>query len=736
MKRFFAVAVILSLGVGSMVAQYPFVTITQIQKQPLDSLKLADSLQSISSSRWALQASPLMDDTVTIVALCVIPPKVMTFTQKGYTMLLYDTSQTATTWKGLFVRTSNDTATHIGDGFLNVKRGYLIGMTGVVSEFPAGVYNSVTQFQPIPGIPIVVLDTGLVIPPPVQLTLGDFYIGKFPGGKVNFSVGEQYESMIAEFADLAVDAKPNTSRGTFSVVDGSGNQIFEYDASRFFTLQGTSTDHPGPDSLWSITYSELGIGTHVDTLRGMMTTVSGQENPRGYRVAPIYRGDVKFGIVPPALSTHRRNPVVVPSDSAARISVVARRQPLGAPLASVTLRYSVDNGAWQSLSMVLSDTTYKASVPKQPENTFVRYFIEAIDSANAGAILASSAIGAFSSDTSKGFFLYTVLNRPLTIHDVQYTPFLNGRSPYLGATVTVSGVVTADTASLGRSPLNTAGTNTWYLQSGYQPWNGIWFDDTLRVLLTLNNGDSITITGNVTEDFDVTQITNLTGPPIVHSTGVALPAPVTVTTGTFGPTVGNGNPAAEQWEGMLVRLNNVQVKDIAPTFADPTEFSVDDGTGPILVRRDGRHTYSNVVADTISGKTILRVNDRISYLAGIMYFSFNRYKITPRTNSDFGTVTGVDREEPKLPTSYVLHQNYPNPFNPSTVIRYALPEGGPVSLKVYNLLGQEVQTLVDGMEAAGSHTVVFNAGSLASGIYFYRLASHSFTEVKKMMLMK
>jgi predicted extracellular nuclease len=274
MKRLFAVAVILSLGVGSIVAQYPLVTIMQIQKQPLDSLKLADSLQSISSSRWALQASPLMGDTVTVVALCVIPPKVMTFTQRGFSMLLYDTSQNATTWKGLFVRTSSDTTTHISDGFLNVKRGYLIGMTGVVSEFPAGVYNSVTQFQPIPGIPIVVLDTGLVIPQPIPLALGDFYIGKFPGGKVNFSVGEQYESMLVQFTDATVDAKVNTARGTFSMVDEVGNQIAEYDASKFFTLAGGTTDHSGPDSIWQVKFAELGVGTRVDTLKGMISTVS------------------------------------------------------------------------------------------------------------------------------------------------------------------------------------------------------------------------------------------------------------------------------------------------------------------------------------------------------------------------------------------------------------------------------------------------------------------------------
>ena len=89
-----------------------------------------------------------------------------------------------------------------------------------------------------------------------------------------------------------------------------------------------------------------------------------------------------------------------------------------------------------------------------------------------------------------------------------------------------------------------------------------------------------------------------------------------------------------------------------------------------------------------------------------------------------------------IPTSYSIEQNYPNPFNPSTTIRYTLPVSGIVSVRVYNILGQLVTTLVDGNQKAGTYSVTFNASSLSSGVYFYRIQSGSFAAVKKMMLLK
>jgi len=88
------------------------------------------------------------------------------------------------------------------------------------------------------------------------------------------------------------------------------------------------------------------------------------------------------------------------------------------------------------------------------------------------------------------------------------------------------------------------------------------------------------------------------------------------------------------------------------------------------------------------------------------------------------------------PLDYELNQNYPNPFNPSTTIMFSIPEKGNVKLMVYNILGEEVVTLLDEIKEAGIHTINFNAAELRSGIYFYKLESGDFLMVKKMNLVK
>ena len=91
---------------------------------------------------------------------------------------------------------------------------------------------------------------------------------------------------------------------------------------------------------------------------------------------------------------------------------------------------------------------------------------------------------------------------------------------------------------------------------------------------------------------------------------------------------------------------------------------------------------------------------------------------------------------PETPKSYNLSQNHPNPFNPTTKINYSIPTSGMVTLKVYDILGKEVATLVNEVKAPGSYIVEFNGSNLSSGTYFYRLESEDFVAVKKMMFIK
>ncbi len=99
-------------------------------------------------------------------------------------------------------------------------------------------------------------------------------------------------------------------------------------------------------------------------------------------------------------------------------------------------------------------------------------------------------------------------------------------------------------------------------------------------------------------------------------------------------------------------------------------------------------------------------------------------------------ITGIVPVGTEIPKDFSVSQNYPNPFNPVTKIDFALPKSGNVTMKVYNILGKEVATLVNETKNAGNYTVSFNASNLSSGMYFYKIEANGFTEVKKMMLVK
>ncbi len=723
---------------GKKYRNFTEVPVCEVQYISPDSLLLADTLQNTNPARWTLQTSPYLGDTITVVGMCLAPAKTITYTASGFTLLLADTSASGIMkpWCGLLVRCNTaDSGQAILDGILNIQKGDIVKVTGFVSEFPNNPtsMNSASQFQPIPGIAFEIIGSGDV-PKPHPVSVGDFYTGLFPNGTVRYSTGEQYEGVYVEMTNLTVNARVNTSRGTFSVVDAVGNSISDYDASHFFTLGHGNPPIPG-DPSYTTLWNKIQVGTLIDTLRGFITVASGQENQRGYRICPTFIGDVVVGVVKAQVYSHRRYPVIVPSDSAPRVNVTVKEGEN--TIASVKLFYRTNGGNFSELPMstISGDTTYEAAIPMQTAGTWVDYFVEVKDDADYVSILSSAASDGSQSDTSKGYFFYKVNNGALSIRDIQYTPYVNGRSAYVGAVTTVSGFVTADTANLMLTALTTGGTSAWYIQDSSAMWNGMWIVGPESLLASVKNNDNITVTGSIQESNDVTRIAFVSS-VTVNSTGNPKRIPIKLKTGRFGPTVGNGNTDAEPYEGVLVQFDSVTVTNVYPTFADITEYEINDGTGPILVRRDGTNKYSNVEADTIFGMHILHQGDKIQSLVGVMYFSFRRYKITPRTNSDITGVTGIVERTDVVPTAFSLSQNYPNPFNPTTSFSYALASPSLVTLKVFNILGEEIATLVNGFQEVGSYNISFDAAKLASGVYFYRLTAGEYSATKKMLLMK
>ncbi len=101
-----------------------------------------------------------------------------------------------------------------------------------------------------------------------------------------------------------------------------------------------------------------------------------------------------------------------------------------------------------------------------------------------------------------------------------------------------------------------------------------------------------------------------------------------------------------------------------------------------------------------------------------------------------GGVTFIKEEIIDTPSKYLLAQNYPNPFNPTTRIEFSIPSESNVEVKVFNTLGMEVATLLNEHKQAGTHSVEFNATNLSSGIYFYKIVSGNYTDIKKMILLR
>lgn len=749
--------ILYALGFNLMGLGFTPVTLQEVQFKSDDSLALGRD------------KSLLEGDSVTFVARITAPPRVSPANSQNKIMLRGTTSFTCyaqDTSNGLFggivIRQSNQNS---AIGLDAMDTGQIIQVKGVIQEFGAtsgnNFGNCLTQLALDVSGPITPIGGITKRPVPKSVSITDFAVGDYPnGGSINYIQGEKYEGMYVEIRNVTTAAGIG-NRQPFSIIDDNGNRMYMRDFSNWFSTS------PSGDTLRP--WTAPAIGTFVNYIRGVVINANnegafGSQLP--YVIVPIYPNDLDLGNAPPILSAPIRAPGVPTPPDSVSITVTASDPGLSiSTIANMSVYWRFNGGAYSNKQMAQlgSSNLFNAKMPPAALGTLVEYFIRAEDNQGGIKLLPS--------DTLKSKLFYKVReNDSMSVQDVQYCPNNGGRSAYEGYDVRgLEGVVTADTSDIpGINFTSSAGNQTSprrvYIQNGQGIYSGIWIaggpTDALR------KGDRVRVKGTVEENFSVTRL-NITTPAniVVLSTGNTQPTPEILSTAQLPNSTQDGEIAVEQWESVFIRFNtpitinciNAGV-GIACTTSEPLqdttfrrnfgEILVADGSNinSRIELQDGNHTFTNNWDGTQNppqpGYTLLTKNDIISYTEGILYFAFSNYKLTPRKNPDFGTVTPVGiSENNSLVNSYALLQNYPNPFNPSTVINYNIPVSGDVSLKVYDMIGREVKTLVNGFISNGSYSVNFDGSNLSSGIYFYKLEAvgktgEKFVSTKRMVLVK
>ena len=246
----------------------------------------------------------------------------------------------------------------------------------------------------------------------------------------------------------------------------------------------------------------------------------------------------------------------------------------------------------------------------------------------------------------------------------------------------------------------------------------------------VKRGDSIEVTGVVTQFSGLTELTPVTNLTIFDTGNVVTPKTV-----TCSQVRNNG----EAYEGMLIKISGVTA---VRTFAgvDITTWTVGGSGTNYRIFAGGDSCDIRIYATTnIANQPVHSFP--FDVVAECSQFKFSApfiggYQILPRDLNDFTGVTGAGSVSTVIPDKFSLEQNYPNPFNPVTNLEFGISDLGFVSLKVYDVLGKELKILVNEIRQPGNYKIEFDGSNLTSGIYFYTLNADGYSETKRMILLK
>jgi hypothetical protein len=194
----------------------------------------------------------------------------------------------------------------------------------------------------------------------------------------------------------------------------------------------------------------------------------------------------------------------------------------------------------------------------------------------------------------------------------------------------------------------------------------------------------------------------------------------------FSGTILRTTDGGENWISQASGINDDLYR---VSFTDANNGTAVGDSGIILRTTNGGTNWFSQVSGTTNG------------LFGVSFTDANNgtavgYNGTILRTTDGGASFFEEKDIDEIPKAYYLSNNYPNPFNPSTKIKYSVPQTSQVQIKVFDVLGNEITTLVNEEKPTGTYELDWNAENLPSGVYFYQLRAGSFVETKKMVLMK
>ena len=630
--------------------------------------------------------SYMVEETVTIEGIVTMPTG-LSYAGAGVKFIFADVH--GGPWSAILSYDPDSSA------FPTLFEGDLIQATGYIDEYTTGPANMTELFI---TEPINIIDFEQPLPAVDTVNTGDL---RWP------TEAEQWGNVMVRIEDGIV-TNNDLAYEVFAVDDGTGSVLVDDDSdsiAAYFEAVG-----PPP------------VGSLLQSMEGWLYHHYGSnDDSTAYKLCPLYVEDIEFGSGPPSITGLSREPCApTSSDTEVAVSCVIMDN---STISEALVHYSVDGGDYVSVAMTDDDSTFTGVIPVASENT-VYYYITATDD------------GADQSEPKTSMYPYDIeheqlgfhVTDDLTVGMIQETPWPAGNTLYEGCNVTLTGIVTADTAQYNSV------YSAYALQNEAGQWNGLIFDT--DAIVQISRGDDVSVTGLITEyahgdeyGYQLDGNTRLINADVtVNSSGNDTPAPLVASCEDLTQTA----EEVESYEGVLVKLENVTVSSV-----NAYDWSITDGTGSEALIDDD---MANMAADNFMSTLV--EGQELESVMGIFNFSYGTYKVQIRDLDDLGQTVGIDDDVKVNPYEYALHDNFPNPFNPETQIRFSMGGQENVKLVIYDVMGRQVRSLLNGESyTPGFHVVNWNGldnrgQKVPSGMYIYRIKAGDFIADKKMLLVK